>query len=78
MLAYSFFMLLTRGAQAPNKRVQRTRLRSPLTRQPLGDVWGRTRAPIAPFRTRASAFGVGEGVVMFRPEELGVRQGVGR
>ena len=67
----------------PNTRVQRTRsspsaLRSPLTRRPLGDVWGKMRAPIATFRTRAFVFGVGEGVVMFRPEELGVRQRVGR
>jgi hypothetical protein len=30
------------------------------------------RAPIATVQTGAFAFGVGEGVVMFRPEELGV------
>jgi hypothetical protein len=30
------------------------------------------RAPIATFRAGAFAFGVGEGIVVFRPDELGV------
>jgi hypothetical protein len=30
------------------------------------------RAPVATFQTRAFAFGVGEIVVLFKPEDLGV------
>jgi hypothetical protein len=59
-------------------RVQRTRSRSPLTRRTLGDVWGRMRAPIATFQTRAFELGVGEGAIILEAEGFGVGLGVGR
>jgi hypothetical protein len=72
------------GVQVPpNTRMQRTRssplaLRSPLMRCPLGDVWGKMRAPIALFRPGARSLSCEREVVLFTPEEFGVGLGVGR
>jgi hypothetical protein len=71
------------ACRLPNTRVQRTRSsasppHSPLTRCPLGDVWGKMGAPIAPFRTGARSLSREGGFVLFTPEEFGVGLGVGR
>ena len=52
--------------------------RSHLMRYPLGDVWGGIGAPSVTFRTGAFQFGAGEGVVISRPEHVGVWLGAGR
>ena len=66
----------------PNTRMQRTRSsasppRSPLMRNPLGDVWGGMRARMGTVPTRAFQPGVGASVAI-KPEELGVCREAGR